>query len=437
MVEVDLIIEAGMALVGRDLDPVTGAAVAIKNGEIVFAGPSRRCREEFCSRRMIERPGGLLVPGLINAHTHAAMVLFRGMADDLPLRQWLEDYIFPAESRLTRELVALGTELACAEMIRSGTTSFVDMYLFEAAVAEVVDRVGMRAWIGEGVFDFASPAFPSGREALIETRRLWEQWKDHPRITVTVDPHTPYTACEELMREASKLARELSTLLVTHVAETQWEIEEIGRRHSKGPVQYLDSIGVLDSPVLAAHCVWLGHEEIEIFAKKCVSVAHCPESNLKLASGMAPVKEMLSAGVTVTLGTDGAASNNDLDMFCEMDTAAKLPKGRGLDPEAVGSKGALLMATKQAATALMRDDLGEISPGCRADLVVVDMDRPHLQPCYNPVSQLVYCAKGSDVTDVLVEGEFLLEQGRLVTIDEEGLLERVKRKVAELGYGSR
>ena len=436
MVRADLVIEAGVVLAGRELEPLVDGAVAVAQGEIVYVGPRERWRHELQAESVVERPNGLLFPGLINSHTHAPMVLFRGMADDLPLKTWLEEHIFPAESRLTPYLVALGTELACAEMIRSGTTSFVDMYLFEAEVARVVDRVGMRAWIGEGVFDFATPAFSSGREALQETRRLHEEWRDHPRITVTVDPHTPYTCCEELMRESSRLARELDTILVTHVAETRWEIEEMGRRHSRRPVPYLDSLGVFDAPVLAAHSVWLDREEMELFARKGVGVAHCPESNLKLASGVAPVKEMLDVGVVVALGTDGAASNNDLDMLGEMDTAAKLPKGTLFDPEAVSAKEALLMATRWAAEALRRDDLGHISPGCRADMAIVDMEQPHLQPCYNPVSQLVYCARGGDVTDVLVEGRFLMRKGRLTTLDQSGLLERIRREVRELGLVS-
>ncbi len=268
MVEADLIIEAGKIVTSVEGAVIERGAIAVKDGEIIFVGPQSECRSSYQAPKVVKRPNGLVIPGLINTHTHAPMVLFRGMADDLPLKRWLEEYIFPAETGLTPELVALGAELACAEMIRSGTTAFVDMYLFEATIAEVVDRVGIRAWLGEGVFDFASPAFPSGREALIETRRLWEEWRGHPRITITVDPHTPYTACEELIRESFRLARELDTLLVTHVAETRWEIEEMKRRHGMGPVEYLDGMGILDSSVLAAHCVWLDQKDMSIFAAK-------------------------------------------------------------------------------------------------------------------------------------------------------------------------
>ncbi len=424
---VHLIVTGEILVSDPDSEPLRDCAVAIRDGAFVAVGSRRDILSRYAAERILERPSGLIIPGLINAHTHAAMTIFRGLADDLPLKRWLEEYIFPAEARLTHELVALGTELACAEMIRCGTTGFVDMYLFESAVSQVVDRVGMRGWLGEGIFDFPTPAFPSGEAALKETERLISAWKGHPLITITVDPHTPYTCASWLLEGCRNLADRNDALLVTHLAETWWEDGEIRRRHGVSPTAYLDSLGLLSDRLLATHCVAVGPEDMELMARRRVNVAHCPESNLKLGSGVAPVPEMLRCGITVALGTDGAASNNDLDLMSEMDSAAKIPKGVHRDPTLVSAREAFGMATTRAATALHREDLGRIAPGMRADLAVVDLDQVHLRPCYDPISLVVYAARSGDVQDVLVEGRPLLEDRRLVTIDEAALLARLGR----------
>jgi len=415
--------------------PIPGGAVAIRDDTIVAAGPLPELSKSFIANKTINRPSGLILPGLMNSHTHAAMVLFRGLADDLPLKTWLEDHIFPAEARLTSELVALGTELACAEMIRCGTTSFVDMYMFEDSVASVADRVGLRAWLGEGVFDFPSPSFSSGEEALKETERLMDKWKGHPRITITVDPHTPYTCRPELLKHSQKLAEARDALIVIHLAETEWENAEIRRLCGVSPAEHLDRLGLLGDRLLAIHCVSLSKNDISLLARRDVRVVHCPESNLKLASGIAPVPELLEAGVTVALGTDGAASNNDLDLMSEMDTAAKLHKGVRKDPTLISAPEAFSMATTWAAKALHREDLGCLREGSKADLIVVDMNQVHLRPCYNPISHLVYAARSGDVQDVMVAGRMLMEDRVLTTIDEGRLLERLSRAVGELGLG--
>lgn len=428
--DVDLLLSGEFLVPSPDAEPVSRGAVAIRGERIVDVGTRDDLARRYRAARVVRRPAGLVVPGLVNMHTHAAMTLFRGMADDLPLKTWLEEHIFPAEARLDAETVALGTELACAEMIRCGTTGFVDMYLFEDAVAHVVDRVGMRAWLGEGIFDFPSPSFPSGEEALRETRRLMEKWGGHPRITITVDPHTPYTCGPDLLKEAARVAADHDALMVMHLAETRWEDREIRARYGLSPTEYLKGLGVLNERLLAVHCVVLDDRDIGLLAEAGVKVCHCPESNLKLASGVAPVPELLSAGVVVALGTDGAASNNDLDLMSEMDTAAKLPKGLRNDPTLVSAPDALSMATTWAALALGRDDLGRLVPGAKADLTVVNLDQVHMRPCYNPVSHVVYVARSGDVQDVMVAGRFLMEDGRLTTIDEEDLLQRVKRLAA-------
>ncbi len=413
-------------LAGPDGRVIENGAAAVVSDKILEVGTYDELKERYRDLSDLRRPSGLIMPGLINSHTHAPMVLFRGMADDLPLKTWLEEHIFPAEAGLNRELIALGAELACAEMIRGGTTSYVDMYLFEETIAQVTKKAGMRAWLCEGLFDFPSPAFESGFEALKATRNMALKWRNDPLITITVGPHTPYTCSAELLEKARDAAAELNLRMVIHLSETRWEIEEIKRIRGVSPVEYLDSLDLLCPELLAVHCVWLEEKDMDLMAERRVNVVHCPESNLKLGSGMAPIARLIEKGVNITLGTDGAASNNDLDMFCEMDTAAKLPKGTDQDPSVVSARQVLAMATTHAAFALGRKDLGVLAPGKQADLIILDLDRPSLRPCYNCKSQVVYAAKGSDVTDVMVAGRLLMEKGELKTIDQEEILGRVK-----------
>ena len=427
MERVDLIITGEFVLKGPSNPPISNGAVAVLGDRIESVGKKEEVLSHYTAPKILERPTGLVIPGLFNAHTHVPMTLFRGLADDLPLKTWLEEYIFPMEARLTPELVALGTELACAEMIRSGITSFIDMYLFEETISEVVARVGLRAWLGEGLFDFPTPAFSSGFDALKETERLIEKWKGHPLITITVDPHTPYTCAPDLLRQAGKMADKTRSFLVIHLAETAWEDQEIRTRYNVSPVRHLDNLGLLGENTLAVHGVHLHEKDLELIKKRGVKLVHCPQSNLKLASGVAPVKKALDFGIPVLLGTDGATSNNNLDMFEEMGTCAMLAKGVTGDPTAVSAKDTFSMVTSIAARSLGREDLGVLEPGACCDIVVLDLERPHLRPCYNPVSQLVYCARGGDVTDVIVGGRILMEGGELTTIDEERLLNRIKR----------
>ncbi len=433
MNKADLIITSESLITDPHEPPFSPGALALKDGLVADAGEKERILKAWQAHETLCRPTSLVMPGLINCHTHAPMTLLRGIADDIPLKEWLEKHIFPAESRLTKDLVFLGTELACAEMIRCGITAFVDMYLFEDSVAEAADRAGMRAWVGEGVFDFPTPAFKSGEEALNETIRLHEKWKDNARITITVDPHTPYTCNKRLLEKSRELAEKLDLMIVTHLAETSWEDGEIRRRFGTTPARYLDSLGLITPNTLAAHCVCLGSRDIELLAQRKTSVAHCPESNLKLGSGIAPVAEMLHAKVNVTLGTDGTASNNDLDMLSEMDTAAKLHKGITKDPTVVSAHDALAMATTWAAKALKRSDLGRLKKGCQADLAILDMNKIRLRPTFDPVSHVVYAAKTGDVTDVMVAGKWLMQEGALTTLDEKALLKRLPDALEKLG----
>ena len=402
-------------------------AVAVKDGAVEASGPWPEISFGYEAANVHHRRAGLIIPGLINAHTHASMALFRGLADDLSLKTWLEEHIFPAEAKLDAELVRVGAELACAEMIRCGTTGFVDMYLFEDTVAETAASIGLRAWVGEGIFDFPSPSFTSGKEALSETERMISKWEGHDLITVTIDPHTPYTCGPELLKGCRDLAQRTGAMVVIHVAETSGEDKDIRRRHGMSPVHYLDSLGLLDERLLAVHCVVPDGRDIRLLADRGVRIAHCPESNLKLGSGVAPVWKFLEAGIVTSLGTDGAASNNDLDLMSEMDTAAKLPKGITKQPELLSAGEALAMATSWAADALHRPDLGRLEPGCRADMAIIDLDQVHLRPCYNPVSQVVYAARSGDVQDLMVNGRFLMLDRQILTIDEQRLLEKIDR----------
>ncbi len=422
----ELILRGEFVLASPFEEPIKGGAVVIKKDRIVECGPWTDIESKYPGARLLERSSGLIAPGLINCHTHAPMVLLRGMADDLPLKTWLEKYIFPAEACLTKEIVKTATLLACAEMIRSGTTTFVDMYFFERQMAQVVEQVGLRAYLGEGIFDFPSPAFENAEKVMEETRDLVVHYKDNPLINFTVDPHTPYTCSSNILVASAEFARAHRLPIVTHLSETRWEFDETRSIHSKTPVKYLDELGLLGPDLVAVHCVWLEESDIDLLAQKNVNVVHCPESNLKLGSGISPLARLLDARVNVALGTDGAASNNNLDMLGEMDVAAKLPKGILQDPSVVTAEQAMYMATEAGAKAMGAKDLGRLEPGFQADLIVIDLDRPHLRPCYNPVSQMVYSATGGDVSDVMVAGKFVMEKGRLVTIDEEKLLSQIR-----------
>jgi len=406
--------------------PIEQGAVVIEGERVLECGKEDELLRKYPDALVEKRSGGLIAPGLVNCHTHAPMVLLRGMADDLPLKEWLEKYIFPAEAKLDRELIKTATFLACAEMIRCGITTFVDMYFFERQMAEVVDETGMRAYLGEGIFDFPSPAFDNIDAVLEETTHLIDLYKENCRIHFTVDPHTPYTCSSNILEKAGQFAKKHHLPLVIHLSETKWEVDETKSSYGKTPVRYLHELGLLGPNLVAIHCVWLEDEDIELLAKSGASVVHCPESNLKLGSGISPLAKLLDAGINVALGTDGAASNNNLDMLEEMDFAAKLPKGVGLDPSLVRAEEVFKMATENGAVAVGAKDIGRLEPGYQADIMVVDLDRPHLRPCYHPFSQLVYSASMGDVSDLMVAGRFVMKDYEILTFDERALLSKIK-----------
>ena len=417
----DLVIRGGAVVTmdgqGRVLER---AALAVRGDRIVAVGPDAEVASRYPAARTLDATNKAVLPGLINAHTHAPMVLFRGLADDLPLMDWLQQYIFPAEARnVDEEFVRWGTRLACLEMIRGGTTTFVDMYYFEDAIAEETAKAGMRALLGQTVLDYPAPDNKTWDAALASTERFVRKWKGHPLITPAIAPHAPYTVSTEHLKQAHALARRHEVPMLIHLAETEAEIKQIRDQHGSTPVAYLDRLGVLDQRVIAAHVVWPTDEDIATLAKRRVGVAHCPQSNMKLASGTSPAPRMLKAGIAVGLGTDGAASNNDLNLWEEMDTAAKLHKLIARDPRVLSAREALELATIGGARALhMEKEIGSLEAGKRADIIIIGLDRPHQAPAYNIYSQLVYATKASDVESVIINGQIVMRDCRVLTLNE-------------------
>jgi 5-methylthioadenosine/S-adenosylhomocysteine deaminase len=430
---VDLLISPGTVITLNDSwDLIPDGAVAVADGKIRWVGPSRDAAELFEAEETLDAGGGVIMPGLINAHTHASMTLFRGLADDLELMTWLNDYIFPAEKKLNREMVFWGAMLAAAEMIASGTTCFCDMYIFEDRVAQAAADCGIRAVVGEVLYDFPSPNYGESSNGLSFTRELIAQWRDHPLVSVAVEPHAVYTCSPELLKKCMELAEETGTSMMMHLAESRGEVDDIVARYGTTPVRHLGALGLLSERFVGIHCVVLDREEMRLMAEAGVRVAHNQESNLKLATGISPVPEMLELGIEVGLGTDGAASNNDLDMFTEMDFMAKVHKGFTLDPTVMDARSCLRVATRGSAAVVgLGDRIGALEEGRAADIIVLDFDKPHLTPVYNHYSHLVYAASGADVCHTVVNGRILYENGRFTSLD----IEEVKARVRELARG--
>jgi 5-methylthioadenosine/S-adenosylhomocysteine deaminase len=381
----------------------------------------------FNAEKIIDAQGGLILPGLVNCHTHAAMSLFRGLADDLPLMEWLNNYIFPAESKMDAEFVYTGTLLAIAEMILSGTTTFCDMYLFEDEVAKAARKAGIRCLVGEVLYDFPSPNYGPMEKGLEYTESLIQKWSDDPLVSIAVEPHSLFTCKPELLTTANELALKYHVPLIIHVAETLAEVDEIKEKCGKTPVMYLDSLGLLGPHLIADHCVHVEDADIKKMAVHGVNVVHNPESNMKLASGIAPVPQMLSQGLTVGLGTDGCASNNNLDLFSEMDTAAKLHKVNTLDPTVMDALSVLKMATINGARALgLQDVTGSLEVEKKADVIVIDTHKPHLTPMYNAISHLVYAARGNDVRHSIINGQLVMEDRKLLTLNMAEVIARAR-----------
>ncbi len=428
MKEVDTLILGGTVLcLDEQMTQIQDGALAISGDTLAAVDKAEVLRNQFTSTNIIDGANTLIMPGLINGHTHAAMTCFRGIADDMNLMDWLNDYIFPAEARnVNPELAYWGSLLACAEMIKSGTTSFCDMYIFENETARAAQQAGMRCLLGEVLFDFPSPNYQTPREGLAYTRNLLERWADDPLIRIAVEPHSLYTCSRPLLVEAIQLAEEFQVPLALHLLENASEMQQLQEKLGQGAVSYLKGLDCLNDRLIAFHGVCLDETDIRTFRDHGCKVVYNPESNMKLASGFAPVSRMLAAGVRVGLGTDGCASNNNLDMFQAMDTAAKLEKVINLNPTLMPAPTVVAMATREGAKVLgMEQMTGCIKPGLKADLIMIDLRSPHLTPMYNPYSHLVYAANGADVKTVFINGKMVMKERRLLTLNEDEIMAKV------------
>lgn len=416
--------------------PMTGADEVIEKGYIVIedqfiaeVGEGEAPEADY--ERVIDGSNKVVMPGFVNTHTHAAMTLLRGYADDLPLMEWLETKIWPLEARLTAEDVYWGTMLAIVEMLKSGTTAFADMYFFMDETARAVSQSGIRGILARGMVGVG----PENEQAIVESRELVHKWhrKADERITFMLGPHAPYTCPPEYLERVCELAGELGVGIHIHLAETMAEHNTIMKQYGKRPVAYLEDLGLFSHKVLAAHCVHVNTEDIAILKKYGVGVAHNPESNMKLASGIAPVPEMLAAGIPVALGTDGVSSNNNLDMLQEMRSCALLHKVNSMNPTVLPAYQALEMATLNGARVLGIDrEFGQLKAGLKADMILVGLDEAHMIPRYDILANLVYSGQASDVKTVIINGNIVMENREIKTFDEKEVLEHARKTAARL-----
>lgn len=426
----DTVIHNGIIVtMNTDFDVIPDGLVCITGGRIeqVSAKPADRGLPD--SKEIVDAKGGIILPGLVNTHTHLPMTLFRGLADDLPLAAWLSEHIFPAEAgHINPDTVRSGALLGCAELILSGATTCCDGYFLEEHVADAVHQSGLRAVLGHGVIDFPAPGVPDPSQNIRAVRKFVEKWQN---ISALIKPsifcHSPYTCCADTLKKAKAAAAATGVRFQIHVAETKNEFDQsLKDHHGQTPIEYLDGIGLLDSDTLLVHAIWLKRSDIQWIARRKASVSVTTESEMKLSSGIAPVPDFLQAGIAVGLGTDGCASNNDQDLFREMDVTAKLHKVNTLDPTVMDAGTVLKMATIGGAQAIgLEKEIGSLEIGKQADVIIIDVRKPHLFPMYNPVSHLVYNAAGSDVRDVFVAGRMILKDRKLLTLDVEEIYAQV------------
>ncbi|UNC91205.1 amidohydrolase [Candidatus Contubernalis alkaliaceticus] len=414
---------------------IENGSLVIKDDRILAIGETEDILNKYSALKIIDGANQLLMPGLVNTHTHVPMTLFRGYADDLPLQEWLYDNIFPLEAEyVTAYNVRIGTELAVAEMLRGGITTFNDMYYFIDDMAHIVEETGIRAVLSKSIIDFPVPNSPTPEDGLRIAEETFNKWNSHPRITIGFAAHAPYTCSPELIQKVKALADKYQVPFNTHLAETGVEVEQILEKYGFTPVGHLENLGVLSSNVIAAHGVHLTKDDIKILARHGVSVAHNPVSNMKLTSGVSPVPQLLEAGVKVGLGTDGAASNNNQDMFTEMRMAALLHKITRIDPTVMDAKTIVEIATIGGAKVLgMENEIGSLEVGKKADMILLDLTQPHALPLYNVYSHLVYSLKSSDVQTVIIDGSLVMENKKMLYIDEEQLNQKVQEVAEQIG----
>jgi 5-methylthioadenosine/S-adenosylhomocysteine deaminase len=432
----DLLLANGLVVTLQpDQQPISNGFVAVSDGAVAAVGSMSELKGRNASR-MLDVGGNLIMPGLVNTHCHMPMTVFRGMADDLPLDKWLNEHMFPAESKYVDEdLVYWGSLLACAEMLLSGTTTVADGYFFEHHAARAVKDAGMRAVLAQGVLDFPVPGVHDPAGNIDAARAFIEQWQNEsPLIRPSVFCHSPYTCSAETLTKGKDLARQYDVLFQIHVSETAQEVDQSLQEKGKRPVHYLDELGILDSSTLVVHGTNLDESEIDVLAERGAPVAVCVESNMKLASGMVKAVEMLKRGVTLGLGTDGAASNNNLNLFGEIRHLALAAKAYTLDPTVIPAHTIMTLAGPGGAKAIgLENSTGVITPGARADIIELEIRQPHLQPLYNPVSHLAYAASGREVKTVLVDGEVVVENGRITTFDVASAMAHVRKIAGNIG----
>lgn len=429
MQDVDLIITGSKALLLDEKNTcLNNAAVAVNGDKIIAVDDSKKILKQFEAKKIIVAGDSLIMPSFVNCHTHAAMTCFRGIADDLELMDWLNNYIFPAEAKnVNKELAYWGSLLGAAEMIKSGTTTFCDMYIFEDETARAAKEAGIRCLVGEVLFDFPSPNFKTPEEGVAYTKMLIEKWQDDPLVNIMIEPHALYTCSQPLLADVKKLSEEFNVPIGLHLLENAAEKKQLEEKFGKGAVSFLKDIGYLNEQLVAFHCVHFTEEDMKMFADYGCKVSHNPASNMKLASGVAPVPEMIKAGVTVGLGTDGCASNNNLDMIKEMGTTAKLHKVARLDPTVMDAQTVVRMATIEGAKTLgMEKKIGSLESGKKADIIVIGLNEPHLTPLYCEYSHLVYAASGADVDTVIINGKVVMENRKLLTINEQNVMQKVR-----------
>ncbi|HXJ40538.1 MAG TPA: amidohydrolase family protein [Bryobacteraceae bacterium] len=408
---------------------IENGAVAIRGERIVAVGTRTAIDRDWQPKRRIDRPNAILAPGLINTHTHAAMSLFRGIADDLKLQDWLNNFIFPAEAKnVNADFVRWGTRLAVLEMLLSGTTTFTDMYYFEDVVAEAAKEAGIRGVLGETIIGFPVADAKTPAAALQFSEKFLQRFKGDPLITAAIAPHALYTNSDETLQASRALANKYSAPILIHLSETKKENDDNQAKRKQTPTQTLNSLGFFSGRTIAAHCVWVDRGDMDILQRTSVGVAHCPSSNMKLASGAAPVVEMLRRGIAVGLGTDGpAGSNNDFDMLEEADLAAKLQKLVRSDPEALPARQSLELATIGGARVLgLEKEIGSLENGKRADVIAIDIDVPNAVPMFDVYSQVVYALKGSNVLDVVINGREVVRDKRSVTLDQRAVIAKAR-----------
>lgn len=415
--------------------PIKEGGVFIKKGVILDIGTKEQLINKYPNVEREVFENGILMPGLVNAHTHIPMSILRGLAEDLSLMTWLTQYIFPVEAKLKKEWVYWGSLLSLIEMIKSGITLFCDMYLFEEEVIKATEESGIKGLLGEGLFDFPSPSYGPLVKGLELTESLLRNFQNHPLIKIAVCPHTLYTCSPDTIKSCLKISERYGAKLHIHLSENQEEIKLIRERYGKNPIELLAEIGGVNENLIAVHGVKITPKEIELMSKAKSSFIHCPESNLKLGSGVAPIPEIIKAGINLALGTDGPASNNDLDMFSEMRTACLIQKGIKEDPTVITAKEVFYAATEGGSKALGFLDTGKLSLGYKADLAVIDLNNHSLQPDYNPLALIVYTAKAGCVSHLMVNGKWIMKNYQVLTVDEEKIrekIEKIKKEVLKI-----